>query len=329
MHRSTSASLFGLLRTVAVAAIGFSSIATDAHAAYPDKPIRLVIGYAPGGTGDSLARLVAEKLGAKLGQTIIVENRPGAGGMIGTAYVAKADPDGYTLILASIGVALYPYLNEGVPYDVKKDLEPVVQLVSAANFLAVNATSDIKNVGDLVARAKKAPGKMTYGTPGTGSTPFLSMQLFQKMTGTQFLHVPYKGSLPAVTDVLSGTIDAVFDNAALPQVKAGKLRALAVSTQMRTEVAPDVPTMAELGYPDFAVSSWYGVMAPAGTPTAILDMLNANLREVLAAPEVLKLAYNLGVDVAPGSREQFRTYINSELDSWGKLIKSLPEEAKK
>jgi tripartite-type tricarboxylate transporter receptor subunit TctC len=329
MHRNKSASFFALLRTFTVAVVCFALIATGAaHAAYPDKPIRLVIGYAPGGTGDSLTRIIAEKLGAKLGQTIVVENRPGAGGMIGTGYVAKADPDGYTLIFASIGVALYPYLNENVPYDVKKDLEPIIQVVSAPNFLAVNANSTIKSAADLIAAAKRAPGKMTYGTPGTGSTPFLSMQLFQKMTGTQFLHVPYKGSLPAVSDVLAGNIDMVFDNAALPMIKAGKLRPLAVSTPKRTEAAPEIPTVAELGYPEFSVSSWYGVMAPSGTPAPILDMLNAKLREVLAMPEVLKVFRDMGVDATPGSREQFRTYINSELDSWGKLIKSLPPEQK-
>lgn len=327
MHQLKVARLFGLLRNFIVAMVAIASMAVGtAYAAYPDRPIRLVIGYAPGGTGDTLARLVAEKLGAKLSQTIIVENRPGAGGMIGSAYVAKANPDGYTLLLASIGITLYPYLNESVPYDMQKDLEPIIQLVSAANFLAVSATSNIKTVADLVAAAKRMPGKMTYGTPGTGSTPYLSMQLFQKMSGTQFLHVPYRGSLPAVSDVLAGNIDLVFDNAALPMIKAGKLRALAVSTQKRTEVAPDIPTLAELGYPEFSVSSWYGVMAPAGTPTQILDMLNAALGEVLATPEVLKLTRDLGVDVAPGSREQFRTYINSEYESWGRLIKSLPDE---
>lgn len=323
MGRLAVAELLGLARNLALA-IGALSIATSAQAEYPERPIRLVIGYAPGGTGDTLTRLIAEKLTGELPQPVVVENRPGAGGMVGTAYVAKAPPDGYTLIVASIGVTLYPFLNDSVPYDIRKDLEPIIQLISAPNFLAVRSDSKIRSVADLVEAAKRTPGKLTYGTPGTGSTPFLSMQLFQKKTGTQFLHVPYQGSLPAVTDVLAGNIDLIFDNAALAMIKAGRLRPLAVSTPKRTQAAAEVPTVAELGYPDFSVSSWYGVMAPAGTPVAILDMLNAKLNKILAMPEVLARTREMGVDVASGSREQFRSYIKSEYESWGALIKSLP-----
>jgi tripartite-type tricarboxylate transporter receptor subunit TctC len=309
-----------LLRAGCVAALG---IAPLAHAAdpYPTRPLRIIVGYGTGGTADSLGRLLADKLSARLGQPVVVENKPGAGGMIGTDATAKAAPDGYTITLASIGITLYPYIYPKVPYDVSKDLVPIAHMVSAPNFMAVSANSPIKSVKEFIAAAKAQPNKLTFGTPGAGSTPFLSGEVFKKMAGVEMVHVPYKGSAPAVMDLAAGTISVMFDNATLPLIRAGKLRGLAVSTAKRSPAAPDLPTLAEAGLPGYDITSWYGVLAPAGTPPAIVQRLNAEVNAIMQMPDVRERFATMGVDPVGGTPDEFGAYIQKELRAWKVLIK--------
>jgi len=288
---------------------------------YPTRPIRLIVGYAPGGTSDTLARLVAEQLSLRLGQPVVVENRPGAGGMLGTDMVAKSAPDGYTLALGSVGIALYPYIYAKVPYDLDRDLVAVAQLVSAPNFMAVSAESPIRSVKAFIEAAKAKPGSFTFGSPGAGSTPFLSGEVFKQMAGVNMVHVPYKGSAPAVMDLIAGTITVMFDNATLPMIRSGKLRGLAVTTAKRSAAAPDLPTLAESGLPGYDVTSWYGILAPAGTPAAIVQRLNTEVNAILGTPEMRKRLADMGVDVVTGTPKQFADYVHKELRSWKVLIK--------
>jgi tripartite-type tricarboxylate transporter receptor subunit TctC len=288
---------------------------------YPSKPVRIVVGYAPGGTSDALARLVADRLGPRLGQQVIVENRPGAGGMLGTDYVAKAAPDGHTLLLASIGITLYPYIYAKVPYDVQKDLLPVAQLVSAPNFVAVSANSPIKSVRELINAAKANPGSLTFASPGAGSTPFLSGEVFKQMAGVNLVHVPYKGSSPAVMDLAGGTVTVMFDNATLPLIKSGRLRGLAVTTARRSASAPDLPTLAESGLPGYDITSWYGVVAPMGTPDVIAKRLNTEINAILAQSDVKERLFAMGCDPVISSQAQFADYVKRELALWKLLIK--------
>ena len=288
---------------------------------YPSKPVRLVVGYAPGGTSDALGRLLAERLGPRLGQQVVVENRAGAGGMLGTDVVAKAPPDGHTLLLASIGIALYPYIYPKVPYDTLKDLLPVAQLVSAPNFVAVPANSPIRSVRELIEAARARPGALTFASPGSGSTPFLSGEVFKQMAGVDMVHVPYKGSAPAVMDLVAGTVSVMFDNATLPLIKAGRLRGLAVTTARRSPSAPDLPTLAESGLPGYDITSWYGVVAPGGTPADIVQRLHAEIQAVLGLPEVRERLFAMGTDPVLASQPQFADYVRRELDSWKRLIK--------
>jgi len=307
----------------AAAAVAASSAAPLAFASgqYPSKPIRMVVGYAPGGTSDALARIVADKLGPRLGQQIIVENRPGAGGMLGTDYVAKSAPDGYTLLLATVGVSIYPYIYQKVPFDLMRDLLPIAQLVSAPNFVAVSATSPIKSVRELIEAAKAKPGTLTFASPGAGSTPFLSGEVFKQIAGVDMVHVPYKGSAPAVVDLISGTVTVMFDNATLPHIKSGRVRGLAVSTASRSASAPDLPTLAESGLSGYDITSWYGVIAPAGTPPDIARRLNSEINAVLAMPDVKERLFNMGTDPVIRTQPQFADYVRRELDSWKRLIK--------
>jgi tripartite-type tricarboxylate transporter receptor subunit TctC len=312
---------FAASLAVAAAVVG------TAHADnYPSKPIRLVVGFPPGGINDIVARVVGQKLGESLGQQVIVENRAGAGGTIGADLVAKAAPDGYTLLLGSVSnVAMAPSQYKSLPYVPTKDFAPVALLAAAPNVLVVNPNFEVSSVKDLIALAKEKPGQITYASAGNGTSNHLTVELLKVLAGIDLVHVPYKGDNPAVTDVLGGQVPMVFPTlpVALPHIKTGKLKAIAVSSEKRTTLMPDLPTVAESGgLPEFAVSVWVGILAPAGTPAEIVERLNAELSGIVSQPETREKLASLGAEPATMKSGEFAAYIRSETEKWSKVAKS-------
>ncbi len=298
--------------------------ATATAADYPTRPIRIVVAYTPAGTTDILARALGQKMTEHWGQPVIVENRPGAAGNIGTELAAKATPDGYTLIMGTAGthginVNLYRKLN----WHSLKDFAPISLVAMVPNILVGNNSVPAKNVKELIAYAKANPGKINYGSPGNGSTAHLSMELFKTMTGTNMVHIPYKGSAGVLADVMGGQIAVTMDNIPvyLPQVKAGKIRALAVSTGKRTQAASDLPTVAEAGVPGYESGAWFGLLAPAGTPKAIVDKLSIETARILKLPDVSKRISELGAEPVGSTPAEFTALIKSEIAKWAKVIK--------
>jgi tripartite-type tricarboxylate transporter receptor subunit TctC len=292
--------------------------------AYPTKPIRLVVPFPPGGATDILARNVAQKLTETWGQQVIVDNRPGAGGNIGSELVAKAAPDGYTLEMGTVGThAINASLYAKMPYDHVKDFVPVILVAGVPNVLVVNPSVPVNSVAELIAYAKANPGKLNFASSGNGTSIHLSGELFKVMAGVQITHVPYKGSAPAMQDLLGGQVQLMFDNLppSLPQIKAGKLKALAVTSTTRAAALPDVPTMAEAGLPGFEASSWFGVLAPAGTPPAIVAKLNAEIGKWLASADAKEKLSAVGANIAGGTPEDFAKHIQLETAKWAKVVK--------
>jgi tripartite-type tricarboxylate transporter receptor subunit TctC len=291
--------------------------------AYPAKPIRLVVPYPPGGPTDVLARIVAAKLPDMLGQQVVLDNKPGASGMIGAEQVAKSAPDGYTLLSnASIHVinpSLYPKAN----FDAINDFVPVTQLASVPLILVVNNDLPIRSVKDLIAYAKANPGKLNFGSSGNAAAPHLAGESFKIMAGAPMQHVPYKGSAPALTDLIGGQVQLMFDSmpSAMPHVKAGKIRPLAVTTAQRVAAVPDLPTIAEAGVPGYDISTWYGVWAPKGTPREIVERLHAEIVKVLKLPDTRERYAGLGAEPVGSTPEEFAAYCRSELAKWAKVVK--------
>ena len=314
-----------VLSVVAViAGLAATGDALSQAPAYPTRPIRLVVPFPPGGATDILARDVAQKLTEAWGQSVVVDNRPGAGGNIGAELVAKAAPDGYTLLMGTVGThAINASLYAKMPYDHIRDFAPVILVASVPNVLEVNPALPVNSVAELIAYAKANPGKLNFASSGNGTSIHLSGELFKVMAGVQMTHVPYKGSAPAVADLISGQVQLMFDNLppSLPQIKAGKLRALAVTSSARAPALPDVPTVAEAGLPGFEASSWFGVLAPAGTPPAIVARLNAEIAKWLATPEAKERLSKQGADAAGGSPEDFVKHIAAETAKWSKVVK--------
>ena len=305
---------------VAVAAFAFA----QAPAPYPTKPIRLVVPFPPAGATDLLAREVAKHLTEAWGQSVVVDNRPGAGGNIGSELVAKSAPDGYTLEMGTVGThAINASLYSKMPYDHIKDFVPVILVAGVPNVLEVNPSVPVNSVQELIAYAKANPGKLNFASSGSGTSIHLSGELFKVMAGVQMTHVPYKGSAPALADLLSGQVQLMFDNLppSLPQIKAGKLRALAVTSSTRAPALPDVPTVAEAGLPGFEASSWFGVLAPAGTPPAIVAKLNAEIAKWLTTPEAKEKLAGVGANIAGGTPEDFARHIQAETAKWAKVVK--------
>jgi tripartite-type tricarboxylate transporter receptor subunit TctC len=291
---------------------------------YPNRPIRLVAPFPAGGTTDITGRIVAEHVSRRLGQQMIVENRPGAGGNTGTELVKRAAPDGYTLSLCTIGTgAINSSIYADTGYDVQKDFVPVVMIGSVVNVLAVNPRVPANSVQDLVRLAKAKPDSLTYGSTGYGSSPHLSGELLKDMAGVEITHVPYKGSAPAIVDLRGGQIDLFFDNAPsiLPHVKPGPLRALATTGAKRSKLLPDVPTMQEAGFPGFVIEPWWGVLAPAKTPPAIVARLNQVINEVLKDPAVVRRFEEVGLDIWGGPPERMANLMRTETAKWGKLVR--------
>ena len=290
---------------------------------YPSKPIRLVVPYPPGGFNDTLARTLGQKLTASWHQPVIVDNRPGGGSTIGTNIAAKAAADGYTLLIASFAFAVNPSLYSSLPYDPDRDFAPIVLAATTPNLLVVNPQMPVHSIKDLIAFAKANPGKLNYASAGNGSSNHLSMELFKMLTGIDMVHVPYKGSAPAVNDLLGGQVNLMFDNApnVLPQVKAGKLRALAVSSKQRSPIVKDLPSVAEAGVPGFDVSVWFGVMAPAGTPRSVIDRLNAEINAILHLAQIRQAFTNQGVEAAGSTPEEFASFLAAQKMKWSRVVK--------
>lgn len=309
------------------ALMGTVLLATAAavHAGYPDRPIRLIVGFPPGQATDLVARAVARKLQDVLGQPVIVDNKAGAAGIIGSELAMKAAPDGYTLVVGSSGtMAINPSLYSKLSYHPLRDFAPVSLLSIVPLFLAVNPSSTAQTAADLVKLAKASPGKMTYGSAGSGVTSHLTMELFKQAQGIDMTHVPYKGSPAAVTDLIGGQVDAMIDTgpALLPQMRNGKIRVLAVASQHRNPAAPNVPTMFEAGLGKFVAPAWVGLAAPKGTPKEVVDTLyKALLSGWKDAPDVREQLNAVGAEPAVMSPEEFTRFIQSEMDKWGQAVK--------
>ncbi|SDE01009.1 Tripartite-type tricarboxylate transporter, receptor component TctC [Cupriavidus sp. YR651] len=312
------------LLSLALLGLGISPNASHAApAAYPDRPIRLVVPYPAGGAADTVARTLAAPLGAKLGQTIVVDNRPGASGVIGAGAVAKAAPDGYTLLLDATAHSVNPSLQARLPYDTAKDFAPISLVVLVPNLLVVPPNSPFESPKDIVTAAKAKPGKLTYASAGPGTAQHLAAELFRQQSGLNLLHVPYKGGAPALSDLMGGQVDMMFSNmaASYPLVAGKKLKVLATTGTKRSAALPDTPTIAESGLPGYQVYEWNGLFAPAGTPQAIVDRLSALTREVLNSPEVSKRLAAIGAEPAGSRPEDFRKFVEGETAKWAKVIK--------
>jgi tripartite-type tricarboxylate transporter receptor subunit TctC len=311
------------LNTLAAVLFG-AALGLPAHAAYPDKPIRWVVPFPPGGAMDGIARALAEPLARRLGQPVVVENKPGAGGNLGVDQVAKAPADGHTMLITSIGMVTNRHLYARLTYDPMKDFAPVSQLAVVPNMLVVNpARVKARNLRELIAEAKAQPGKLTYASAGNGTSIHLAGELFTAMTGTDIVHVPYRGSGPAVTDLLGGQVDMMFDSvaSARPYVQAGRLVALAVTTARRSSAMPEVPTVAEAGVAGYALVPWFGVFMPAGTPREVVRAMNAALLEAMKLTEVKARFFVLGAEVIGSSPEAFAATLAAESAQWEKLIR--------
>lgn len=313
------------LKTLAAAALLASGVgAAWAQDSYPSKAITMIVPFAAGGTTDILARIVGQAMTLDLGQSIIIENRPGAGGNIGAQQAARAKADGYTVFMGTVGThAINQSLYKKLPYDPLKDFVPLSRVASVPNLLVAHPSRPYKTVQEMIAYAKAHPGDVTYGSPGSGASPHVSGALFQSLTGAEISHIPYKGSAPAISDLLGNQIAVMFDNmpSAIQHVRSGKLRPIAVTTAKRSPELPDVPTIAEAGVPGYEATSWFGLWAVAGTPKPVLDKLHASLSKVLKDPAVVKKIGDQGGEISVDTPAQFEAFIKTEAAKWGKVVK--------
>jgi tripartite-type tricarboxylate transporter receptor subunit TctC len=312
------------LRWIA-AALAFGCTALSASAdSWPSRPVKIVVGYPAGGASDVAARIVGEKLAQRLGQPVIIENKPGAAGNIGADFVAKAPPDGYTLLLGTISLSVNPSLYSKMTYDPVKDFTGISMISSTPFVLLVNAQAPYQSVKDLVAAARAHPGEIPYATAGNGSGSHLFMEQFSSMAGIKLKHIPYKGAAPAMTDVLGNQVSLTFDNilTTLPHIKSGKLRALAVSTAKRSTVQPDVPSLAESGVPGFDATAWFGLFAPAATPADVVQSLSRQVAEIVNEPETRAKLLKLGGEPVSSTPEAFNAFFRGEVARWAKVVKS-------
>jgi len=306
---------------------GLFSLATalDAGAqGYPNRAIRMVAAFAPGGATDTNARIVSQKLSEQLAVPVVVDNRPGAGSMLGTEIVVRAAPDGYTLLTVSAELSINPSLQPKVPYDALKDLAPVSQTVSSQYVLSTHPSVPVKSVKEFIALAKARPGQLNYGSSGVGSANHLAGALFQEMTGTKLVHIPFKGSGPATIALMGGEIDFMFSSttAVVAQVKLGRLRAIAVTGPQRFSEMPGIPTVSEAGVPGFVVTGWFGVVAPAGTPREIINKLGAEIVKVVQNPAVRERFASLGTVPVGSSPEEFAAFLRAEIEKWSRVVKA-------
>ena len=309
-------------------ALGALLLPLVALAAYPEKTIKIVVGFTPGGSADSIARILGMAMSSRMGQTVIIENRAGANGNIATEFVSRSAPDGYTLFYTSIGHAVNPALYKDAKYDPVKDFTPIGQVLSAPNVLVVPASSPFNNVKEMITYAKANPGKLDFASSGSGASVHLSAEVFKQMAGLDLVHIPYKGTGSLLPDLLSGTVAMSFPNlpSALPFIQSGKLKALGVTTAKRSAAAPQIPTLAEAGVPGYDMSTWYGLIGPAGMPPAIITQLNHELNAILQDPVIRQKLVAQGVDPVTGSPEEFGQFIRKETRYWAELIKKAKVE---
>ena len=315
-----------LMPAIAIAAASLCATGqaqAQAAGTYPSKPIHIVVTFTSGGAPDILARLIGDKLSATWGQPVIVDNKPGAGGNIGADFVAKAAPDGYNLVLGTVGThSINGALYKNMPYDMVKDFTPVTLLASTPNMLVINNDVPAKNLNEFITLGKKE-GKMTFASSGSGTSIHVSGELFKTMTGIDMQHIPYKGRASAIPDLLGGRVTMMFDNmpSSLPLVREGKLRALGVTSAKRSPAAPDIPTLAESGLPGFEAVSWFAMFAPANTPAPVVDKLQAEISKILKSPEVSKKLLDLGLEPSGSTPAELATYQKNEIAKWSKVVK--------
>jgi len=307
-------SLFALVAAILSAGVTAQS--------YPDRPIRLIVGFPPGGAADILGRIAAQHLGDALGQQVVVDNRGGAGGLIATEIATRGAPDGYTLLFSSIPHVINPHLYRKVNYDPIRDFAPVIQFVSVPLMMACAPALPVKSVKDLIAQAQARPGALNYASAGGGSSSHLAMELFKTMAGVRMTHIPYKGTGPLITDLVSGQVSVTIASAVplAPQVKAGRLRGLAVTSPKRSEAFPELPAIAET-VPGYEVINWFGIFAPAGTPKPIVSRVNAALNAALKSPELTKRLNASGADAVGGTAEAFARVVRADYAKWGRVVK--------
>jgi len=313
------------IRTLAIS-LGLTLLLFGAVQAqtFPDKTVKIVVPYTPGGFNDTLARVSGDKLSKLWNQSVVVENKPGGNTTIGNNYVSKAPADGYTLLVSPLPFSVLPALyGDKLPYDSLKDFQPVILAGSAQNVLAVRNNLPIRTVKELIEYSKKNPGKLNYGSTGSGSSNHLSMELFMGMTGTRMVHIPYKGSAPAVAGLMGGETDVMFDNIPniLSQLKAGSVTPIAVTGVTRSPLFPDLPTIAEAGVPGYEVNVWFGIQAPAATPKPVIEKINKDLAAIYKSEEVSKRFNDQGVEVVASTPEAFQKLIQSEITKWGRVVK--------
>jgi len=293
---------------------------------YPNKPIRLIVPYPPGGGNDTISRLLAQKINESWGQQVIVDNRPGAGTTIGTALAARAAPDGYTIVMSSVAThAMAPQLYAKPGYDALKDFAPVTLLATTPMLMAISAAAPYKSLNDLITAARATPGKLSYASGGNGTPPHLAAAIFAGKTGVQMVHVPYKGSGPALVDVMAGQVTTIIDTAAsaTPHVRSGKMRGIAITGKQRWPDLPEVPTFAEGGLVDYDASAWYSIHAPAGTPPAIIKKLNAELVRIVRLPEIRERFRQMSAEAVGNTPQEFDVFVKAEIIKWGEVIKAL------
>ena len=319
-----------MFRRASLALVLLAALPAALAQSYPSRPVRLIVPFPPGGSTDILARALGQKLAEGLGQAVVIDNRPGAGGSIGADAAAKAAPDGHTLMMGHLGtLAVNPSIYKNLPYDPVKSFAPVSLMAMVPSVLVVNPQVPAANAAELIAYAKANPGKLAYGSAGAGSTSHLTTEYFKLATGTDILHVPYKGIGPMLTDLISGQLSMGLNGApaVMPHVNSGRLRALAVSGLKRLESLPQIPTLDEAGVKGFDASGWYGIVAPAGTPREIVMRLNAEIRRAMRTLDLLARLDNEGATSAPGSPEEFAAFIVSEIARWAAVLKRAGIEA--
>ena len=321
---SLGAAAVAMLQSLFLAGALLAFAASPSFAqAYPAKPIRILVGFAPGGAMDIVARTVGQKMAASLGQPVFIENKPGAGSNIAIRQLIDSPPDGYTVMLVANGLTANPLLYTQQPFDPNTDVVPISLVARLPVVIAANAKSEFSTLEKVIAASKSRPGSVNYGSPGSGSTPHLAAELFARGAGIELAHVPYKGGAPAIADVLGGQLPLVAVNAieVLPHVKAGKLRVLAAMSAQRVSTMPDAPTIAESGFPGFEASVWHAFIAPKGTPPAVVAKLNAEIHKALADPEVRERLAALGAEVSPGTPQELATLVRTEHERYGRLIR--------
>jgi tripartite-type tricarboxylate transporter receptor subunit TctC len=308
---------------VSLLAAALSCAALPALAEYPDKPVKIIVPYPPAGTTDILARLIAQRLSERMKQPFVIENRPGAGGAIGSVAVAKSPADGYTLLMATVNShGINSALFKNLPYDAVKDFAPITIVGSTPNVLMVNPSVPAKTLAELLALARAKPGGLNFGSTSQGGSPHMSGELLKSMTGVDIAHIPYKGAGPMLIDLIGGQVQLGFDNlpSSIGHIRSGKLRAIAVTTAKRFPGAPEIPTMAESGVPGYEVSAWFGLLAPASTPKPVIDALYTNIAAILKQPEVVKQLFDLGAEPGGNTPEAYARQIAADVEKWKKVV---------